>query len=81
MSEPDLTEFRRFARPRRLPCSVKLVLRQLKPRDRKQLLAALAADPELIGHSAISQWLAERDVRVSGMTISRHRRGMCSCDR
>ena len=76
---PDLDEFVALSRPQRLECSVAAALRQLGDDDRRKARAAMG---ELsITHAAISKWLALRNVKVSGGTVSRHRKGECSCER
>lgn len=78
MSE-DLSEFIALSRPRRLECSVKTALRHLPAAQRRKVIDAFAADPGLITHQAISDWLKQHNVDVRANTIARHRKGRCSC--
>lgn len=78
MTEPDLAEFVALSKPRRLECGMRRVLRELAPADRRKLEAALAADD--IRHTAISRWLANRNVKLAADTVKRHRKRECSCD-
>lgn len=79
MAEPDLSEFERLSQPRRRPCPLAAVLRELKGPDSASLKAALASDKNVITSSAISQWLERRGHKVNGQSISCHRRSVCSC--
>jgi hypothetical protein len=80
MPEPDLSEFVALSKPARLRCSVGLAFKQLKPADRAKLQAALDESRDTIKHSAISTWLAARNIKIGGGTIARHRSKECSCD-
>lgn len=77
VDDPDLAEFIELSKLGRVECSVSVVLRDLNDDDRRKLEAALASDE--VRHAAISKWLAKRDYRVGGQTISRHRKGECHC--
>ena len=57
-------------------CSVSGILAALDDADRESLLAAFASTQP---SSAISRALATVNVQVASTTLSRHRRGECSC--
>ena len=63
--------------PKGPPCSVKATLDNMDPDSRADMEGALGAAS--ISSSAISRALAAVGNRVSAQTLSRHRRGVCSC--
>lgn len=80
MSDVDLTEFFKLSKPKKRPCQVGFAMSQLKPAERKQLEAALAADSGIITTGAVQQWLAARGHEVSSPALTSHRRTKaCTC--
>jgi hypothetical protein len=73
----DLTDFTTASRPRRTVCTVARVLAALDPKDRDVVTAALANED--ITHSAIANVLQSAGHDLKQGTVSRHRRGGCSC--
>ena len=63
--------------PKGPPCSVRSTLDSMDTESRSDLAAALA-DPA-VPSSSISRALSAIGPKVSGQTISRHRRSICSC--
>ena len=61
------------------PCWVRSKTGGLSAEDADTLDAALG-DSSIMS-STISTWLDRRGVRVGQQSISRHRRGVCACDR
>jgi hypothetical protein len=61
------------------PCWVRAKTSGLTAEDAATLGQALADSG--IMSSTISTWLDRRGVRVGQQSISRHRRGVCACDR
>lgn len=62
-------------------CSVRMIMAQIAQDDEvlsKEVQEALAQDT-MYQASAISRELKRRGYDLSGSTISRHRRGQCSC--
>lgn len=77
-SRPTFMERARAAMVGRGPaCGVRAVLATLEPGYRSEVEEAIA-DLTIEGNT-ISRILAEDEVRLAGGTISRHRRGDCSC--
>lgn len=60
-------------------CSVLLALNRLAPADKERAEAALAE--ETLHASAIQRWFKKRDIHLGDSSISRHRRGVCKCQR
>jgi hypothetical protein len=79
MSQPDLSEFYRYSRPKRSPCRVGHARAQLKPAERAQLDAALEIDKGVITAGAIEQWLTKRGQDASITAIANHRKKKCTC--
>jgi hypothetical protein len=77
----SLEAMRNASKPTRAPCTVWKIRRALDPADLEVLDAALA-DRDTYSNAAISRSLAALDLphAVSDETISRHRRGRCSCE-
>lgn len=61
----------------RSPCSVKVLLAALPADEATTLREAFAS---AMTHAAISRALTSEGHRVAGLTIGRHRKGLCSCD-
>lgn len=59
-------------------CSVQGVLANLSPEDAAGLIAAFA-NPD-IKNTAIRRALADRGMKLTDHTVSRHRRGECLCE-
>lgn len=77
-SRPSFAERARAqARRAGAVCTVSIVLSSMEPGYRAEVEEALA-DPTIQG-TAISRVLAQDSFKVSGLTISRHRRGDCVC--
>ncbi len=72
-----LDDLVRASRPRRSVCSVAKVLALLDAKDREVLDAAMTNDA--ITHSAIAIVLTAEGHDIQQGTISRHRRGVCTC--
>lgn len=84
MTKPDLSEFYRLSKPKRLPCQIGLILAgevtpELKPAEREKLDAALSTDAGIITASAIVQWLAASGHETNTNRVSNHRRKVCTC--
>jgi hypothetical protein len=63
-------------------CSVGQLLASLDPPARADLQTALDEPPEEFPHSFIVRAVAiATGKRIGGQTISRHRAGVCQCDR
>lgn len=60
------------------PCSLEVVLREMKNPDREDLLEAMK-DPTIMA-TTISRVLARRGVKVGPQAIRRHRNGECRCE-
>lgn len=74
---PDLTEFARYAQPRKRPCLISLG--EFSEEDRAALDAAVALDNKVIPAGAIVGWLAKRGIEISAQQVYAHRMGRCSC--
>ncbi len=61
-------------------CKVKFYADSLKPED-TEILEAAIADEKRWPAKTLSNALAERSVKIADTTITKHRRGMCSCYR
>ena len=66
-------------KPRRMACSIAVVFGALDADEAKALTAALA--DEGITHVAISSVLRDNGHDISPITVSRHRRRECRCER
>lgn len=55
-------------------------LASMKPAERAETEAALAADPALVTGRGISKELTDRGYRVASTTVRRHRNGECRCN-
>jgi len=73
----SLDEFVAASKPKRQACSVSLLFDALKPKDRAVLQGVLA-DPT-VSHAAIESVLKRNGHAVAQSTVSRHRRGECTC--
>ena len=60
------------------PCSVALLLSELKGDDRQAVIEALG-DPK-VPATAIDRALLKEGHRVGSNSLQRHRRGECSCE-
>lgn len=68
----------KHAKPKRLACSIAVVLGSLADDEAAALTAALA--DEDITHAAISKVLRDNGHDIAAVTVSRHRRRECRCD-
>ena len=76
----DLSEFTRLMSRQPGPkCATGLALKALTPAKRSKLQEALD-EPRITG-MAIARWLKQNGHQVSDVSVRRHRRGDCSCDR
>lgn len=75
----SLDQFSAASKPQRSRCAVTLLLSSLDPKDHAVLSGALA-DPSITA-SAIESVLKAQDppVNLPQGTITRHRRGACTC--
>lgn len=78
-AKADLSEFFKYAQPKKPPCKVGFVIGQLPEEEAKQLQAACDQDRNLINTGAIREWLEHRDFEVSVPAITNHRSGTCTC--
>lgn len=78
-TDPDLSEFFKYSRPKKKPCAVGFAREQLSPVEVGQLDAAVAEDRGLITSSAIRQWLDARGQVVTDAAVTAHRKRTCSC--
>jgi len=62
-----------------IPCWITTKTGSLSAEDADTLGAALV--DESIMSTTISTWLDRRGIRVGAQSVSRHRRGICRCDR
>lgn len=61
-------------------CGVTILLDDLDDDDADELRQFLAADTNHVGHTYLAGLVKEAfGVRLSADTVSRHRRGLCSC--
>ena len=72
----DLSEFETLSLKPGDRCTVGLALKALGG-EAEKLNAALKA--QHIPGSNISRWLAARNLKVSAVSVNRHRRGECAC--
>lgn len=63
------------------PCTVEIVRLRLDDDDRATLDELIAADPREVKHSQIERATTAVGHRIPAGTISRHRAGLCGCDR
>ena len=82
-TQPDLTEFYKYSRPKCPPCKIGVVLDFLRGETKKQLIAALEVDGSIITTSAIVTWIEKRkpEIPVTTVSVSNHRRKVCACVR
>lgn len=59
-------------------CRVRTILEQLDAKDKAILVAALA-DVHSWPAKTLSNALSARELKVTDNSISRHRKGLCSC--
>lgn len=74
----------RLAKVVRVPCTVSVILADLTPENRAALLAdlVLTGDKEEdMTHAGLSRALRKAGLEVSEGIISRHRNGLCACER
>lgn len=74
----SLLDEARAHRPARVACSFVGIYAALNDEDSTGLRDALA-DPQVMG-SAIAAALTRRGFRITGITVQRHRRGVCGCE-
>jgi hypothetical protein len=71
--------FEQASQLKRAQCSLVTIYAALSPKDRRELEAAMARPPDVVTHAGIAKVLRAAGHRIDGQTISRHRRGLCSC--
>lgn len=79
MTEVDLSEFAKLAKPKKKQCAVGVAREGLDPEALAQLDAACAANSGVINAGAICAWLAARGHVASHPAVTAHRMGTCSC--
>lgn len=79
MPKPDLSEFVKLSKPKKVRCKVGVALDGVTDEERAQLAAALEADPGVITSGAITQWCKARGYDATHSGVTSHRRGTCSC--
>ena len=77
----ELSEFFKYSRPKKKPCSLGYALAKLGDPDADQLAGALKVSKEHIPSGAIIEWLTVRkqEQGVTHSAITNHRAGTCSC--
>lgn len=75
----SLDQFAKASRVKRPPCTVTLILAQLDPKD--VALVTEALDNRSITGKAIADVLSNAGHPISQGSVTRHRRGDCSCER
>lgn len=78
-AKADLSEFFKYAQPKKPPCKVGFVIDQLGGEEAQQLQAACEQDRNLINTGAIKRWLESRGFDISVPAITNHRSGTCTC--
>jgi plasmid stability protein len=63
---------------KKLPCAIRTVFEAIETEDADILQAAIA-DENLWAAETLARALGNRGIKVSGKSISKHRRNECSC--
>jgi hypothetical protein len=81
LTDVDLSEFYKLSKPKKPPCILGPIFEQLKPKERKELETALAADSNIITNGAIIEWLTRRGHgdALNPNRITSHRKRSCTC--
>ena len=76
-----MSEFYTYQKVHGPTCGVGRALVALPPAEVVNLKAALALSADELQHQAIEAWLRQHEHPVGKGAVSRHRNGVCHCDR
>lgn len=65
---------------RKYPCRTKEIYLTLSEADR-EILMSLLSDPTISDHALSNALKEQADIVIADTTLSRHRRGYCSCSK